>query len=255
MSKDISHILEGWDFLPGQPVVRKIETEDGTTKLQLRMDLGLLQMEETGRPDGKRPFGHETMLAHVEKLLRTYVEVEGSESGFQMTDDDCNRLQIESMQFYHRRISWLALAEYAGAEADAIHNLRIIELVDAHAPSDHWRDAFVQWRPFVLLHRTVARARQAWAKQAYDDAMKLIDEGINEITEVYRARGREEDSESGNEIAYLKKWAEEIEETRPLSLEERLERELNQAVELEEFERAAGLRDRLTRLRNEGLWS
>src|SRR4051812_10799411 len=56
MSFDISHILDKWEYHPGQVVVRKFIGRDGQEKIQLRVDLGLLQMNAEGRPDGKRPF-------------------------------------------------------------------------------------------------------------------------------------------------------------------------------------------------------
>ena len=52
---DISGVLRGWTFQPGQVNVRLIRGSDGKPKLQLRLDLGLLQMELNGRPDGKKP--------------------------------------------------------------------------------------------------------------------------------------------------------------------------------------------------------
>jgi len=55
MNFDISHLLEHWDYQPGQVVVRKFTGKDGVPKIQLRVDLGLLQMNAEGRPDGKRP--------------------------------------------------------------------------------------------------------------------------------------------------------------------------------------------------------
>src|SRR5712692_5625204 len=57
MNFDISHLLAQWDYQPGQVVVRKFMGNDGVEKVQLRVDMGLLQMNATGRPDGKRPLG------------------------------------------------------------------------------------------------------------------------------------------------------------------------------------------------------
>ena len=52
MSKDLGPILGDWPHEPGQITVRKIRGTDGRVKIQLRVDLGLLQMEADGRPDG-----------------------------------------------------------------------------------------------------------------------------------------------------------------------------------------------------------
>ncbi len=54
MAKDIHSILDGWEFHPGKISVRIVPGDDGRDKIQLRLDLGLLQMEFDGRPDGQR---------------------------------------------------------------------------------------------------------------------------------------------------------------------------------------------------------
>ena len=66
LGKDITPLLKGWDYEPGAINVRKISGLDGAPKLQMRLDLGLLQMELTGRPDGAKPHG-----VHV----RAYISV------------------------------------------------------------------------------------------------------------------------------------------------------------------------------------
>ena len=55
MSLDIRPILAGWEFDPDRVQVRMIAGEDGSEKIQMRIDLGLMQMEIAGRPDGQRP--------------------------------------------------------------------------------------------------------------------------------------------------------------------------------------------------------
>ena len=54
---DLNNLLDGWSHEPGQVKARKIVGNDGREKLQLRIDLGVIQMEMQGRPDGERPFG------------------------------------------------------------------------------------------------------------------------------------------------------------------------------------------------------
>src|SRR6266567_990805 len=55
MSLDLNSILKDWPHENGSIKVRKVAGLDGREKLQLRVDLGVLQMELTGRPDGRRP--------------------------------------------------------------------------------------------------------------------------------------------------------------------------------------------------------
>src|ERR1043165_7284393 len=55
MSLDLNTILKDWPHQNGSIKVRKIVGLDGREKLQLRIDLGGLQMELRGRPHGVRP--------------------------------------------------------------------------------------------------------------------------------------------------------------------------------------------------------
>ena len=64
MSLDLNDLLKDWPHEPGQIKVRKILGADGKEKLQLRIDLGLIQMEVSGRPDGHEPHDCESLLEY-----------------------------------------------------------------------------------------------------------------------------------------------------------------------------------------------
>src|SRR5689334_529776 len=83
-SKDITPVLRGWDYEPGTINVRKVTGQDGSPKIQMRLDLGLLQMEVTGRPDGVRPHGCESLLDYFEDKLADHRRRNGTELGFQI---------------------------------------------------------------------------------------------------------------------------------------------------------------------------
>ena len=70
MSLDLNDLLRDWPHEPGQLKVRKILGTDGKEKLQLRIDLGLIQMETSGRPDGTKPNGHESLLEYHQEEAR-----------------------------------------------------------------------------------------------------------------------------------------------------------------------------------------
>src|SRR3954451_20735596 len=81
-SKDITPLLKGWDYEPGTINVRKINGADGHPKLQMRLDLGLIQMEMNGRPDGARPHGFDSLLEYFESQLKDHEQRNGTELGF-----------------------------------------------------------------------------------------------------------------------------------------------------------------------------
>src|SRR6476646_2528818 len=80
MAKDLTPILKNFGIEPGSVRARKINTPDGQIFLQLRMDLGLLQMTVEGRPDGSRPCGQASLLESVQhRLAHTSAPVELSQ--------------------------------------------------------------------------------------------------------------------------------------------------------------------------------
>jgi hypothetical protein len=95
-SKDITPFLKGWDYEPGTINVRKINGQDGLPKLQMRLDLGLLQMELSGRPDGAKPQGFESLLEYYEDQLEEHKRRNGTELGFHLTAGQCAALREEA---------------------------------------------------------------------------------------------------------------------------------------------------------------
>src|SRR5438309_2321867 len=67
MSLDLNTILKDWPHESGSIKVRKVTGLDGREKLQLRVDLGVLQMEMSGRPDGQHPHNCESLLQYHQK--------------------------------------------------------------------------------------------------------------------------------------------------------------------------------------------
>ena len=138
MNNDISSVLGDWEYAPGELRVRKIEGRDGRAKIQVRMDLGVMQLEWDGRPDGVRPKECASLLEYyLDKLARSQ-EQDGIDS-FTLSRDDCWDLAQEAMKFYWRRISFFELKEYALAEQDARHNLSILDLCYQYAEAEEDR--------------------------------------------------------------------------------------------------------------------
>src|SRR4030095_15596383 len=108
-SKDITPVLKGWDYESGTINVRKINGVDGTPKLQMRLDLGLLQMEMNGRPDGARPHGFESLLDYFEAQLAEHKKTNGSDLGFHLSSEQCQSLREESLMYYQRYLSLFGL--------------------------------------------------------------------------------------------------------------------------------------------------
>jgi hypothetical protein len=249
MDFDISHILEGWDYQPGQVVVRRFRAKDGKEKLQLRVDLGLLQMNAEGRPDGKRPLGHSSLFDYYQARLYKYVAAhDGSSEGFKLKAEDCSKLQLEALQYHHRYICFLQLEDYPAVIRDAERNLAVFTFVSKHASEDlAW--AFLQFQPQLLMVLTRARGAQALKVEDFAMAIQHVEDGLEQIRTFYREQGRSEAAEQTGEIQSLESWLDEIRSKRPLSRREKLERALRDAVNSENYEKAAEVRDALRNLK------
>jgi hypothetical protein len=69
MKYDIGDLLNSWPFDPDEFIARRITARDGLEKIQIRIDMGMLQLDVLGRPDGHRPHGAESLLHHYQAAL------------------------------------------------------------------------------------------------------------------------------------------------------------------------------------------
>ena len=251
MDYDISHLLDHWEYQPGQVVVRRFKGKDGRERIQLRVDLGLLQMYADGRPDGRRPFGHPSLFEYYQARLYKHLEAHhGSDEGFKLKPEDCAKLQLEAVQYHHRYICLLQLEDYAGVVRDAERNLAVFDFVAEHAQSEELAWSLQQFQPQLLMILTRARAAQALQAEDYTLAIQLVEEGLEKIRGFYADNGRPDAAEQTGEVQSLENWLQEIRAKRPLSRRESLERALIEAVKREDYERAAKMRDALRNLKS-----
>jgi len=250
MDYDISRLLDHWDYQPGQVVVRKFKAKNGTEKIQLRVDLGLLQMNAEGRPDGKRPFGHVSLLEYYQARLYKHLAAHnGSADQFRLKAEDCAKLQVEALQFHHRYICLLQLGDYVAAIRDAERNLSVFEFVAKYAECEELAWSLQQFQPQLLMILTRARGSQALQTEDYAMAIQHVEEGLERIRAFFREHARTEAAEQSGEVLSLESWLEELRAKRPLTQRERLERALSDAVRREDYERAAQVRDELRNLK------
>jgi hypothetical protein len=246
VSQDIASILAGWDFNPEEIQVRMITGDDGTQKIQMRIDLGLLQMELVGRPDGQRPHGFESLLDYYEDRQKA---TEDAGKSYSLDPGACVSLMREGLQYYHRYLSAFHLREYDIVSRDTERNLRLFTFVVKHASRQRDKIEFDQYRPYVTMMRTRALALQQLAKSDFSAALQQIDDGIGRIRQFLREYHQEEREAECAELSFLLGWRREVEQERPTGPLERLEQQLELAVALEDYEEAARLRDQIRHLK------
>ena len=252
MNVDIGSILNDWPFEPGQVSARRVRGSDGRDKIQLRLDLGILQMETTGRPDGARPHGFESLLGYYDHQLEAHKQQAGDDRGFTIDEDACELLRAESLMYYHRYLAEFVLEDYDAVERDTLRNLHVIDFLNQFAAEESDRYSLDQYRPYVMMMYTRGRARAAIANNRFKAAINILRGGIDQITQFYRKWGQDDLIAESGELAVLKAMIHEVEPRIPIDPVQRLAKDLAQAIREERYEDAAALRDQLNAAREKG---
>jgi tetratricopeptide (TPR) repeat protein len=245
MRQDISHILNTWKFIPDELSVRIILGDDQKEKIQIRLDLGLMQLEMDGRPDGKTPHNRESLFEYYKEKAE---QADSETAKFSLSSDECSHLWQEAIQYYHRYLSFFQMEDFKRAERDTRRNLKLFNFVGNYACNEDDIQAFEQYRSYVVMMNTRAKALLQLKQKDYSEALKIIDKGIQTIQHWVEDNDTQGDSDPSDEITFLKQWAQTIRTTRPLTKRQRLEKALERAVSLQDFERAAQIRDELSNL-------
>src|SRR5213083_1460381 len=240
MSLDLNTILKDWPHENGNIKVRKITGLDGREKLQLRVDLGVLQMEMSGRPDGQRPHKCESLLEYHQKRA---ARAEEKGEAYELTPEQCAELQQEGIQYYHRYLSLFQINDFAGVVRDTQRNLDLFTFVAEHTDREELSWTLQQFRPYVLMMNTRAKASILLAQGKFAEAMIEIEHGRDAILDFFQKSNFPELASKSSEIAFLDEWLEEVKAKRPLSKLEIMQREMQTAIAKELYERAAELRD------------
>ncbi|MBP7828593.1 MAG: UvrB/UvrC motif-containing protein [Kiritimatiellae bacterium] len=236
MNSDITPLLNGWNYDPGSVSARWIIGRDGRLRIQLRLDLGLLQMEPEGRPDGKRPRGHASLLDYHRALPPEAATLDPVA---------CSELQQEAMQYYYRYLAFHALRYFDGVIRDTEHNLAILDLVEQRIADEDAAWAFLQFYPYIRMMNARARAEKCMGEQRETEAVSILQAAVQDIRAFWSRNGEGEAPPGSPEIEALTDLLGRIRRQGPRSRGEELREELARAIAEEKYEDAARLRDQL----------
>jgi len=222
MTSDLTDLLTNWPHDPEGATVRVVEAADGRPLLQIRLDLGLLQLELEGRPDG-RPL------------------VRRPEPGQPIDDAISTALVAELSQFDTRGRALLLLGDPASAARDADHMVETARVLHASGDSPH--------AMHLLVHSITLRARAAaeasLATQRPDLARLALDQGLELLVGILG----EDAAARCNEGQLLTGMRDLLVPRLPASQRAELESRLRGALASENYELAAILRDELRMMR------
>lgn len=238
---DITPLIDGWDFDPAKVTARLVEVETRDEKeVQLRLDLGILQMRLNGRPDGEKPHGYESALKYYRQKILT-----DRKSGYRLDGDACAELQQECVQVYYRYLALMVLKDYERVVRDTNHSLEIFELVEKYTDNEDVVWDFLQFKPYVIMMHTRAKAEQLAEDMNLNAAIEQIELGMNAI-ESFLIK-MEDDPEYVSESQELVMLEELIQDLKERGPDENpvvaLKQKLQHAIRMENYEEAAKLRD------------
>jgi hypothetical protein len=236
----IDDALRGWAYEPGTVQARLLKGDDGRPIIQMRVDLGVLQLEVANRPDGVQPHGCPT---YHDYLRREASSAAGRGETFVLDEEQCREADREFLQFYHRRICWLSLRRYDRAVADADHTLTFMDFVRDHSPSAEYTLAHEQYRGFVTFQRTQGAAALALEKNDPEAAIDEVRQGLDQLRDFFAAHDAEGQMEDDGMVRHLRKIESFLRKEH--NIEETLQEQLDRAIANEQYETAAKLRDEL----------
>ncbi|MCA9122222.1 MAG: UvrB/UvrC motif-containing protein [Planctomycetaceae bacterium] len=237
--ENLDDLLRDWSYEPQTLGVRIVAGSDGRDVLQMRIDMGVLQLEMEGRPDGTRPNGFDSYYDYlVSESIRF-----GDE--FVIDDDQANEVDREFVQYYHRRICWLRLQDYERAIRDADHTLALMDFCKKYSDDDQWTLSHEQYRPFVLFHRTQAAALALLDEGGPEESIKAINSGLERLRDVFEEYEAEDHFDDDELVSRLLDLRETL--RKEYEVGKTLDEQLADAVAKEQYELAARLRDELAR--------
>jgi hypothetical protein len=248
MNEDIGYILDSWRYDPEEDImVRVVRGIDHRPKIQMRIDLGIMQMELDGNPTGDNPEGMESWLEYYE-IRQSQYEKSRVDDYFTLSGEDCKKLRREATHYYYRYLCLMKLEDYARVVRDTERNLRAFAFVKKFSSSEMDRWALDQYRPYVIMMNTRAKASLSLRQHAETgivEAVELFDKGIGEIVGFYKEYSINSELENSMELSILNALKNEFLRISPQPPSN--EEELEKAVREERFEDAAILRDKIRR--------
>ena len=229
-------MLQEWPYEPGKLSARVVQDSYGTSRLQVRVQLGILQMELFGRPDG------------APAVFESMTRVDGIHGSGALDPEQCQVLHQEAAMYAYRALVCSSLELHEQVISDASRNLEVMEFVITHATEPGPRGTALGLRVQLLVMLVRARASLALASEDRPLARTILDEGLHQVTRALQEAGFSEDPESATEIKLLRSMMDVLIPKLPSSQRHEMELRLKAAIEVENYELAAILTNELRQL-------
>ena len=245
MTLDLDELASGWDCPSGELRARIVVGRDGEEMVQIRLDLGVMQMLPAGRPDGARYHGLPSACEYIEHELRV--------GGDKIDRVDWQELQRELHQINYRRLAYSMLAEDALQANDDTntrrHMLAALDDIDACltqlqllADHGHAESAAESLRPTLHFDRARMRSQLHVVEGRFEEAIEQAEAGAARLEELLTELGYDEElREEDPGVRYLCDLGHQL--RREYGVTQTLRERLEEALDNDDFETAAEIRD------------
>ena len=246
MREDITDILGDWEYDPDD-LIRIVSAEDGREVLQVRQPLGIEQYEMDGRPDGLHPFDKESFLHEYMDRISSFDKDNNGTKDFSIEHEDFLKLQNEGILYYYRYLILFQIGDFERTVSDTEHNLLLCEIIEKYMKTNKDKKEILQYKPYILRINAISRAMLSLRKELKVAAEKIIESTIEIIKNMPPIETPAFQFEKIRSLHSLKATLKQIKK-RKISPVGNLRTELEKAVEVEDYERAAELRDKIVEL-------
>jgi tetratricopeptide (TPR) repeat protein len=248
---DMSIITKDWPYDEHEEAnnVRKIMGVDGAMKMQVRLRNGVVQWSVEGRPDGREPYGYETMLEFAREALA--LEMSDVISPEDLLDPNIVEELMEELYDYCKRCRALFLfGDYRRALEDVSHGLAILDFVRERVSDPQIVFEYDNYRPSLLANRAQTEMLVHLRADRPREALHALNEGIDEIEDFYIEYELDQELEDCSERQVLIDLRRSLREKHNVPLTDRellhsLKVEQQIAIRSENYEMAARLRDKI----------
>jgi tetratricopeptide (TPR) repeat protein len=179
---------------------------------------------------------------------RDVAKAAGSEDSFRISPEECELLRDEALIYYYRYDLLYMKKDYERAIRDTARNLQLFDFIARYAEHLEDRESMEMYRPFALRVHIASRALLSAKRGRFDEALRQVRLGLTRLDELAPLDDPKWRRERKSAAAFLRRLERRLERSRPLTQRQRLQRELKKAVDREDYESAAKLRDRLASL-------
>src|SRR5207245_6603193 len=105
---------------------------------------------------------------------------------YELTPEQCAELKQDGMQYYHRYLSLFQINDFEGVVRDTQRNLDLFTFVSEHTDREEFSWSLQQFRPYVLMMNTRAKASIFLAQGKFAESITEIERGREAITDFFQ---------------------------------------------------------------------